>query len=75
MAALLPLSFLMCTVLVIAVVLFGFATFANEKKYLAMIQRMIEPAGTSKRGEPEETGTVQQDTPPAGSSAALPCRR
>ena len=63
MAGLLPVSVLMCLVLAIAIVLFGFAAFANEKKYIAMIQRMIEPAGTPKRGEPEETGAAQQVAP------------
>ena len=60
MAVLLPVSVLMCLILAIAVVLFCFAAFANEKKYIQMIHRMIEPAGTTKRGEHEETGADQR---------------
>ena len=74
MAGLLPLSVLVCIALAIAIVLFGFAAFANEKKYIAMIQRLIEPAGTPKRGEPEERGAAQ-GTPQDDNAAALHSRR
>lgn len=39
MAGMLPIVVLMCIALAVAVVLFAFAAFSNEKKYLAIIQR------------------------------------
>lgn len=38
MAAMLPVAVLMCIALAVAVVLFAFAAFSNEKKYLQIIQ-------------------------------------
>jgi hypothetical protein len=61
MAGLLPISVCMCLVLTIAVVFYGFAAFANEKKHITIIKRMIEPANTAKRGEPEEIEAAQND--------------
>jgi hypothetical protein len=46
MAGLLPVFVLMCMVLAIAIVLFCFASFATEKKYIALIQRRTDPAGS-----------------------------
>ncbi|MCL4190385.1 MAG: hypothetical protein KJZ87_01470 [Thermoguttaceae bacterium] len=39
MAAMLPVVVLVCLGLAVTVVLFAFAAFSNEKKYLAIIQR------------------------------------
>lgn len=41
MAGLLPIAVLTCMILVLVMVLFAFASFVNEKKYLAMIQRIV----------------------------------
>jgi hypothetical protein len=54
-AALLPIMFLICMVLALAILLFTFAAFANEKKYLSVIRKM---AGISA-ATPAETESAQ----------------
>ena len=46
MAGLLPLCVLMCLLLTVVMVLFGFTLFANERKYHRMIQRLVDPQET-----------------------------
>jgi hypothetical protein len=48
MAGLLPVVVLTSLILTGAIVLFGFAAFANERKYIALIQRMTGHPGTQK---------------------------
>jgi ATP/ADP translocase len=48
MAGLLPVVVLTSLILTGAIVLFGFAAFANERKYIALIQRMTGHPGTPK---------------------------
>lgn len=60
MAGLLPVAILMCLVLAIAMVAFSFAAFSNEKKYIAMVERMRMCAASSRRGELKETGAAKK---------------
>lgn len=48
MAALLPVTVLMCVLLVIAILLFAFSAFALERRYLAMVQRRDGPSAPPK---------------------------
>lgn len=60
MAGLLPVVFTMCIVLAVSIVLFAFAGFANEKKYLAIIRAVTETAPTLERSEPQQTSVSRQ---------------
>ena len=42
MAAILPVAVLMCLVLTIVIILLGFSFFSKERKYIAMIHRLID---------------------------------
>ena len=53
MASLLPLATLMCLVLSVAVILFAFAAISNEKKYMAIIEKLDDSAGRSTDLEPQ----------------------
>ena len=53
MAAMLPVVVLACLALLIVLILFGFVAFANEKKYLSILERTI---GSLNR--PDESGTA-----------------
>jgi len=41
MAGMLPIMFLACLLILIVVILFGFTVFSNEKKYLEIIDRLL----------------------------------
>jgi len=71
MAGLLPVVVLMCIVLAITIVLFAFAAFSNEKKYLAIIKTKTEVAPAMELGESQQTSSAQQSAP---ADAAKPCR-
>lgn len=49
MAGLLPLAVLACLILALALLAFGYAAFANEKRYLAIVQRVAESGDASER--------------------------
>jgi hypothetical protein len=53
MAAMLPVVVLACLALLIVLILFGFVAFANEKKYLSILERTI---GSLNR--PDESGAA-----------------
>lgn len=53
MAGLLPIAVLMCLALAVAVVLFAFASFVNEKKYLTMLQRIMARTAMDEAGKSE----------------------
>ena len=53
MAAMLPVVVLACLALLIVLILFGFVAFANEKKYLSILERTIEPLN-----RPDESGAA-----------------
>ena len=44
MAALMPVAMLMCLVLVVVMILFGFASFSREKRLLDIIERVSDGA-------------------------------
>ena len=71
MAGLLPVFVLMCMVLAITIVLFAFAAFSNEKKYLTIIKTKIEVAPPMELGESQQTSSAQQSAP---ADAAKPRR-
>ncbi len=50
MAGVLPVVVLICIVLAVTAVLFVFAAFSNEQKYLAIIQRQSENASSVRHG-------------------------
>ncbi len=54
MAGMLPVVFLLCIVLVIAIILYIFAASSNEKKYLTIIQRESRELGFSQQGAPAD---------------------
>lgn len=49
MAALVPILVLLCVALAIALLVFAYASFANERRYLAIVQRSL--GGTEGRGQ------------------------
>lgn len=59
MAGLLPIAVLMCMALVITIVLFAFASFTNEKKYLAMVQQILDQTSIPHRSESEQVSVAQ----------------
>jgi len=63
MAGLLPVVVLMCVVLAITIVLFAFAAFSNEKKYLAIIKTKTEVAPAMEPGESRQASSAQQSSP------------
>jgi hypothetical protein len=63
MAGLLPVVVLMCVVLALAIVLFGFAAFAIEKKYIALIERWVEPAGSANQGNANDSNGAEESAP------------
>ena len=71
MAGLLPVVVLMCMVLAITIVLFAFAAFSNEKKYLTIIKTKTEVAPPIELGESQQTNSAQQSAP---ADAAKPRR-
>jgi hypothetical protein len=46
--AMLPIVFLICILLALAIVLFVFAAVSNERKYLSIVQRMTGPSQASR---------------------------
>lgn len=54
MAGMLPVVTLMCVVLAVTAVLFVFAAFSNEKKYLTIIQRESREIGFAQQGAPAD---------------------
>jgi hypothetical protein len=54
MAGMLPVVVLMCIGLTVTVVLFAFAAFSNEKKYLAIIQRGSSETSSAQQGAPAD---------------------
>ena len=63
MAGFLPVAVLMCMVLTIAIVLFVFAAFSNEKKYLAIIAKTAGVAPAMQLQESQGTSPARQSTP------------
>ncbi len=51
MAGMLPVVALMCIVLAVTAILFVFAAFSNEKKYLTIIQRESREIGIAQSGK------------------------
>lgn len=60
MAGILPIVVLMCIALVITIVLFVFASFNNERKYLAMVQRIIDQKNIPHQSESVQVSVAQQ---------------
>ena len=52
MASMLPIVVLMCLALAVTTVLFTFAAFSNEKKYLKLIQRISHEINTAQQDDP-----------------------
>lgn len=50
MAGLLPVVVLTCLVLTVAVVLFAYAAFSNERRYLEILRREARDAGSDESG-------------------------
>ena len=54
-SAMLPIMFLTCMLLALAIVLFAFAAISNERKYLAIVQRLTgyqyQPQARPNRGK------------------------
>jgi hypothetical protein len=61
MAAILPIMVLMCIALTIAIVLFAFVALKNEKRHMAVIQRLVSSTGNVNRDGAVETRAAQQD--------------
>lgn len=59
--ALLPITFLTCMLLALAIVLFVFAAFSNERKYLAIVRKMTQSTPGAIKSAQEST--AQQDAP------------
>lgn len=54
MAGMLPIVVLMCLALAATTVLFTFAAFSNEKKYLKLIQRIYQEINIAERDAPRD---------------------
>jgi uncharacterized membrane protein len=54
MAGMLPVIVLLCIVLAVTAILFVFAAFSNEKKYLTIIQRESREKGFTQQGAPAD---------------------
>lgn len=52
MASMLPIVVLMCLALAVTTVLFTFAAFSNEKKYLKLIQRNSHEINIAEQDDP-----------------------
>jgi hypothetical protein len=59
--ALLPITFLTCMLLALAIVLFVFAAFSNERKYLAIVRKMTQSTPGAIKSAQEST--AQEDAP------------
>ena len=59
MAGILPVVVLMCIVLAVTVVLFVFAAFYNEKKYLKIIRRESHGASSNQQNTPEHAADTR----------------
>lgn len=59
--ALLPITFLTCMLLALAIVLFVFAAFSNERKYLAIVRKMTQSTPGAIKSAQEST--AHQDAP------------
>jgi hypothetical protein len=59
MAGLLPIAVLMCLTLAIAIVLFTFASFFNERKYLTMVQRIMDRTAVDEPGKSERASVAK----------------
>lgn len=57
MAALLPFFVLLCLVLMLTIAMLCIATVINEKKYITIIQRLVDTKETPHGSEPDTTGT------------------
>ncbi len=59
MAGLLPVVVLMCLVLTLIILIFAFVAFANEKRHMAVIQRLVCASSDNRLDETDGGGNVQ----------------
>jgi hypothetical protein len=61
MAGLVPVLVLTSLVLCIAIVLFAFAAYSNERRYLGIVSRTVEQARAEAKPGPATTATARGD--------------